>query len=75
MTGHGSAASPQPSFQRTRFCPHVIEAQPAHQERDEASAAHNHAPGLQERCPMLWWADYLDKARKGADVIELHARR
>ena len=57
------------------FAHHVIEAQLAHQERDEVSAAYNHALYLQERRPMmLWWADYLDKVRKGADVIDLQAR-
>lgn len=75
MTGHGFRGIASTILHERGFAHHVIEAQLAHQERDEVSAAYNHALYLQERrSMMLWWADYLDKARKGADVIELHAR-
>jgi integrase len=75
MTGHGFRGMASTILHERGFAHHVIEAQLAHQERDEVSAAYNHALYLQERRPMmLWWADYLDKVRKGADVIDLQAR-
>ena len=75
MTGHGFRGMASTILHERGFAHHVIEAQLAHQERDEVSAAYNHALYLQDRrTMMLWWADYLDKARKGADVIELPVR-
>ena len=52
-----------------------IELQLAHQERNEVSAAYNHALYLKERRAMMCdWADHLDKLRRGADVIPLAQR-
>lgn len=54
----------------------AIERQLAHGERDEVRAAYNYAEHLPERIEMMqWWADYLDKLRVGADVIQFPARR
>jgi hypothetical protein len=41
-----------------------IELQLAHQERDDTSAAYNHAQYLEPRAKMMQaWANYLDAAR------------
>ena len=51
-----------------------IELQLAHQERDEVSAAYNHATYLSDRAKMMQhWGDYLDKLARGADVIPIRA--
>ena len=51
----------------------VIERQLAHGERNEVSAACNFAEYLPARRNMMQqWADYLDKLRTGADMIQLH---
>ena len=43
-----------------------IELQLAHQERNEVSAAYNHATYLQQRAKMMQhWADYLDNCTTG----------
>ena len=48
----------------------VIERQLAHEERDDVRGAYNRAQYLTERTQLVqWWADHLDKLRKGADVI------
>lgn len=48
----------------------VIERQLAHEERDDVRGAYNRAQYLAERTELVqWWADHLDKLRKGADVI------
>jgi len=48
----------------------VIERQLAHEERDDVRGAYNRAQYLAERTELIqWWADHLDKLRKGADVI------
>jgi hypothetical protein len=43
-----------------------IELQLAHQERNEVSAAYNHATYIQQRTKMMQhWADYLDSCTTG----------
>lgn len=50
----------------------VIERQLSHAERNSAKAAYNHAEHLPARRKMMQaWADYLDKLRKGADVVPM----
>lgn len=75
MTGHGFRGVASTALHEHGFAHHVIEAQLAHQERNETAAAYNHALYLKDRrAMMLWWGDHLDKLRKGADVIPLQAR-
>ena len=75
MTGHGFRGVASTILHEQGYPHHVIELQLAHQERDEVSAAYNHALYLKERrAMMLAWADHLDKLRKGADVIPLPQR-
>jgi integrase len=50
----------------------VIEKQLAHEERDEVRNAYNRAQWLAKRTRLMqWWADQLDKLRKGADVLPI----
>ena len=52
----------------------VIEIQLAHQERNEVSAAYNHATYLKERRQLMQaWADQLVSLRQGAKVLPLKA--
>ena len=55
-------------------CSRLVELQLAHAERNEVSAAYNHALYLQQRTAMMQtWADYLDKLKAGAQVVPLRA--
>lgn len=64
MTGHGFRGLAS-TILHERGWPHDhIELQLAHQERNETSAAYNHALYLSQRAEMMqWWADYLDGLR------------
>jgi hypothetical protein len=54
----------------------VIERHLSHAERNSVKAAYNHAEHLPARRKMMQaWADYLDKLRKGADVVPIRAAR
>ena len=64
MTGHGFRGVAS-TVLHERGWPHQhIELQLAHQERDDTSAAYNHAQYLEPRAKMMQaWANYLDEAR------------
>lgn len=75
MTGHGFRGVASTILHEQGYAHHAIELQLAHQERNEVSAAYNHALYLKERRSMMCdWANHLDKLRRGADVIPLLAR-
>jgi len=58
------------------YRPDLIEHQLAHAVRDANGRAYNRTRFLDERKTMLQgWADYLDRVRAGADVVELGQRR
>ena len=70
MTGHGFRGVASTILHEQGYAHHHIELQLAHQERDEVSAAYNHALYLKERRTMMCdWANHLGKLRKGADVV------
>jgi hypothetical protein len=51
----------------------VIETQLAHGKSGPLGMAYDRAEFMQQRRQaMQAWANYLDKLRQGADVIELH---
>lgn len=55
------------------FRPDIIEHQLAHAVRDPLGRAYNRTTHLPERRKMMQdWADYLDKLKVGAEVIQLH---
>ena len=66
MTGHGFRGVASTLLHEMGFNHAHIELQLAHQERDEVSAAYNHATYLRERAKMMQqWADYLDNCNTG----------
>lgn len=66
MTGHGFRGIASTLLHEMGFSHAHIELQLAHQERDEVSAAYNHAIYLKERGKMMQhWADYLDTCATG----------
>jgi len=76
QTWHGFRATARTMLAERLDCdPLVIEAQLAHAVKDANGRAYNRTQYLQQRAAMMQqWADYLDKLRKGADVIELPQR-
>lgn len=64
MTGHGFRGLAS-TVLHERGWPHEhIELQLAHQERNEVSAAYNHALYLEPRRQMMqWWGNFLDEQR------------
>lgn len=65
MTGHGFRGVASTVLHEQGWPHEHIELQLAHQERDETSAAYNHALYLKPRATMMQaWADHLDKLRR-----------
>ena len=61
MTGHGFRGVASTLLHEMGFEHAHIELQLAHQERNEGSAAYNHATYLKQRARMMQhWSDYLD---------------
>lgn len=64
MTGHGFRGLASTILHEQGWPHEHIELQLAHHERDEVSAAYNHALYLEPRARMMQaWADYLDMQR------------
>lgn len=76
QTWHGFRATARTMLaERLDLDPLVIEAQLAHSVKDANGRAYNRTQYLTHRRVMMQkWADYLDKLRKGADVIQLPQR-
>ena len=65
MTGHGFRGVASTLLHEMGFDHAHIELQLAHQERNEVSAAYNHATYLRQRATMMQhWSDYLDACTK-----------
>jgi integrase len=74
MTGHGFRGVASTVLHEQGFRHDVIELQLAHQERNDVSAAYNHATYLPQRRKLMQaWADHLDALRKGAKVLPFKA--
>lgn len=70
MTGHGFRGVASTILHEQGYQHEHIELQLAHQERDETSAAYNHALYLPQRAVMMQdWGDYLDAMRKRASKV------
>lgn len=66
MTGHGFRGVASTILHEQGYQHQIIELQLAHQDRDEVSAAYNHALYLKERRQMMCeWANHLDALRAG----------
>lgn len=69
MTGHGFRGLASTILHEQGWPHEHIELQLAHSERDEVSAAYNHALYLDPRAKMMQaWSDYLD-ARKAENLL------
>ena len=66
MTGHGFRGVASTLLHEMGFDHAHIEIQLAHQERNEVSAAYNHATYLKQRAQLMQhWSDYLDTCSTG----------
>lgn len=76
QTWHGFRATARTILAEVlEFDPLIIEAQLAHTVKDANGRAYNRTTYLKQRADMMQrWADYLDKLRAGANVIELPKR-
>lgn len=76
MTGHGFRATARTiAAERLGIAPEVIEAQLAHRVPDALGRAYNRTLFLEQRRELMTkWADYLDRLRKGADVLAMPPR-
>ncbi len=76
MTGHGFRAMARTMLAERLGVPEaVIEAQLAHAVRDSLGRAYNRTEFVEQRRAMMQtWADYLDRLRKGGDVVPLRER-
>lgn len=74
ITGHGFRAMARTILHEVRgVAPEVIEHQLSHKVPDALGTAYNRTKFLPERKMMMQaWADYLDKLKAGAEVIQLH---
>ncbi|MBL8348928.1 MAG: integrase arm-type DNA-binding domain-containing protein [Burkholderiaceae bacterium] len=75
-TAHGFRAMARTmAVERLGIDPQVIEAQLAHAVPDALGRAYNRTTFAEQRRElMIRWADYLDRLRKGADVVALPTR-
>ncbi len=70
MTGHGFRGIASTALHEQGYDHMHIELQLAHQERDQTSAAYNHALYIKQRTAMMQqWADYLDELKAGAKIV------
>jgi integrase len=76
VTGHGFRATARTMLaERLGIDETVIEAQLAHSVRDSLGRAYNRTEFIEQRRLMMQtWADYLERLRKGADVLQLVRR-
>jgi integrase len=73
MTGHGFRSVASTILNEQGYRHDVIERQLAHAERNQVRAAYNRAEYLPERKKMMQeWANYLDRLKAGAEVVQLH---
>lgn len=75
-TAHGFRAMARTlAAERLGVAPEVIEAQLAHTVGDALGRAYNRTTFVQQRRELMTrWADYLDRLRKGAEVVPLPER-
>lgn len=71
LTTHGFRATARTLLaERLGIDPQVIEAQLAHKVNDSLGTAYNRTQFVEQRHALMQqWADYLDRLKKGADVL------
>ena len=77
LTGHGWRAVARTLLhEKLGYPPEVIEHQLAHAVPDNLGTAYNRTKFLEHRREMMQaWADYLDRLKNGADIVNLAAKR
>ena len=77
MTAHGFRAMASTLLNESgKWNPDAIERALAHGDDNKVRAAYHRGPHWKERLEMAqWWSDYLDRLRKGADVLTLPDRQ
>ena len=75
MTGHGFRSMAATRLNEMGWNADAIERQLAHAESNKVRAAYTHAAQyLEERTRMMQaWSDYLERLKKGAKVVPMHA--
>jgi integrase len=73
ITGHGFRAMARTILhEELRFPSEVIEHQLAHKVADSLGTAYNRTKFIADRIVMMQkWADYLDRLKAGADIIQI----
>ena len=76
ITGHGFRAMARTLLaEELHVAPEIIEHQLAHKVPDALGTAYNRTKFLRQRKEMMQaWADYLDRLKAGAEVIQLSGR-
>lgn len=76
MTGHGWRAVARTLLDEVLgYPPHIIEQQLAHAVKDALGRAYNRTAHLPQRQEMMQaYSDYLDKLKKGAEIIPMPQR-
>ncbi len=76
MTAHGFRAMASTLLnESSQWNPDAIERALAHGDDDRVRAAYHRGAHWKERVELAqWWSDYLDKLRKGADVVPFPER-
>jgi integrase len=76
MTAHGFRAMASTLLNESgRWHPDAIERALAHGDDDKVRAAYHRGAHWKERVEMAqWWSDYLDRLRKGADIVKFPER-
>ncbi len=74
MTAHGFRAMASTLLNESgKWNPDAIERALAHGDTDKVRAAYHRGAHWKERVDMAqWWSDYLDRLRKGAEIVALH---
>jgi integrase len=77
MSAHGFRAMARTmAAERLGVAPEVIEAQLAHAVPDALGRAYNRTQYLDQRRDLMTkWADYLDRLRKGGEVVPLRSAK
>ncbi len=77
LTGHGWRAIARTLLhERLGYAPEVVEQQLAHAVPDTLGRAYNRTRFIEQRREMMQaWADYLDRLKTGADVVEIARAR
>jgi integrase len=74
ITPHGFRHMASTMLHEMGYQSHLIEKQMAHCDRNRIRGVYNHAEYLAERKTMMQaWADYLDKLKRGAEIIPIQA--